>query len=116
MTGRSASTDSFFWTEIPLGQTERKCLSVAAASRAGLAVFLDRHGSATTLTVPVTQTLPNSIMVTIESIIVTNAITVAPAFTDSDSVRTHGHFGLGQRDRIVRNSGGACEGGQCCQA
>ena len=91
-------------------------MSVAAASRAGVAVFLDRHGSATTLTVPVTQTLPNSIMVTIESIIVTNAITVSPAFTDSDAVGTHGHFGLGQRDRIVRNSGAARECRECRQA
>jgi len=53
-------------------------------------------------------------LVAIKSITVTNAITVA--FTDADAVGTHRHFGLGQRDRIVRNGGGACEGGECCQA
>ena len=91
-------------------------MSVAAASRAGLPAFLDCHRSATTLAVPITQTLPNSIMVTIKTIIITNAITIAPAFTDSDAVGTHGHFGLGQRDRIVRNGGAACECPECRQA
>ena len=102
MTGRFRVNKLFLEVEIPLGRTEQKCLSVAAASRAGLPAFLDRHGSATTLAVPITETRPISIMVT-------NAIAVAPAFIDSDAVGTHRHFGLGERDRIVRNGGVACE-------
>jgi hypothetical protein len=53
-------------------------------------------------------------MVTIKSITVTNAITLA--FIDADAVRTHRHFGLGQRDKIVGNGGGACKRRECCQA
>jgi hypothetical protein len=109
MTGRFRVNKLFLEVEIPLGRTEQKCLSVAAASRAGLPAFLDRHGSATTLAVPITQTRPISIMVTIKSIMVTNAIAVPPAFIDSDAVGTHRHFGLGERDRIVRNGGVAGE-------
>jgi hypothetical protein len=109
MTGRFRVNKLFLEVEIPLGRTEQKCLSVAAASRAGLPAFLDRHGSATTLAVPITETRPISIMVTIKSIMVTNAIAVPPAFIDSDAVGTHRHFGLGERDRIVRNGGVACE-------
>jgi hypothetical protein len=63
-----------------------------------------------------TQAYPISIMVTIKSIVVTNAITVALAFIDADAVRTHRHFGLGQRDKIVGNGSGACERRECCQA
>jgi hypothetical protein len=55
-------------------------------------------------------------LVTIKSITVTNAITVAFTDADADAVGTHRHFGLGQRDRIVRNGGGACEGWECCKA
>jgi hypothetical protein len=40
---------------------------------------------------------------------VTNSITVAPAFPDADAVGTHDHFGLGQCDKIVGNRDGACE-------
>lgn len=104
-------------TDIPIGRNQAKpiidmdvYLSVATASRAGLPTFLDRNRTATTLTVP--QAHPISIMVT-------NSITVAPAFADADAdadaVGTHGHFGLGQRD-IVGNDGGACERRECCQA
>jgi len=49
------------------------------------------------------------ITITVKSIMVTNAITVASAFTDADAVGTHRHFSLGERDRIVRNGGVACE-------
>jgi hypothetical protein len=67
--------------------------------------------------VPVsTQTRPISITVTIKSIIVMLPNAMASAFTDADAVRTDRHFGLGQRDRIARNSGGACEGGERRQA
>jgi len=55
-------------------------------------------------------------MVTIKSITVANAITVAFTDADADAVGTHRHFGLGQRDRIVRNGRAACEGRECCQA
>jgi hypothetical protein len=96
-------------TDIPLGRNRAEpiidmdvYLSVATASRAGLPTFLDRNGTATTLTVPVTQAHPISIMVT-------NSITVAPAFPDADAVGTHDHFGLGQCDKIVGNRDGACE-------
>ena len=116
MTGRFRVNKLFLGVEIPLGRTEQKCLSVAAASRAGLPAFLDRHGPTITPAVPITQTRSISIVVTIKSIRVTNAITVAPAFIDSDAVGTHRYFGLGQRDRIVRNGGGACEGWECCKA
>jgi hypothetical protein len=108
-------------TEIPLWRNraesiiELGCyLSIAAASRAGLPAFLDRHSPATTLTVPATHTRP--ISVTIKSITVTNAITVAPVFIDADAVRTHRHVGLGQRDKIVGDGGGSCERRECCQA
>jgi hypothetical protein len=87
-------------------------LSVAAARRASLSAFLDRHGFATAITVP---TQPNAIPIVV-AIAIANAITVASAFTDTDPVGTDRHVGLGQRDGILRNRGGACEGGQCRQA
>jgi hypothetical protein len=78
-------------------------LSIAAASRAGLAAFLDRHGPATTVPIPVAY--PKSIMIPF-----TNPITITSTFadTDADTVGTDRHVGLGQRYGSVRNDGGAC--------
>jgi hypothetical protein len=79
------------------------CLSIAAASRAGLAAFLDRYGPATTVTIPVAY--PKSIMITFT---ITIAVASTFADTDADTVGTDRDVGLGQRHGRVRNDGGAC--------
>ncbi len=112
--GRRVKESKSLETRIPPGPTGRnRCrmlLSVAAARRASLPASLDSHGFATAITVP---TQPNAIPIVVA---IANAIAVASAFTDTDPVGTDRHVGLGQRDGILRNRGGACEGGECRQA
>jgi hypothetical protein len=97
--GRTALTTPMFAKGFrsgePSGIDIGYCLSVAAASRAGLSAFPDRHGPAATVTIPVTQTRPQAIMVTIKSIMVTIANAIAATFTDADTVGPDGYFGLG---------------------
>jgi len=106
----SASTNPFIW-EGDSARNDRGgiatgyCLSIAAASRAGLAAFLDRYGPATTVAIPVAY--PKSIMITF-TITIAVAITSTFADTDADTVGTDRNVGLRQRHGSVRNDGGAC--------